>query len=216
MLNQKQILFSSKHMKKYNIATFLFTAEIFLISLLGTFVSDAQNFVRFSNKEGFNQNTINTIAQDRYGYLWFGTPNGLIKYDGYEFNTYTSQNKSDRNITSNYINHLFNDSNGVLWIGTHTGVNIYIPWLEKFYTVPLPVKLDISHIRSDNDNNIWFSGENKLYQCRLIDIENGVFELSENILKKHPNISSINEFSFTKEHQMLLATTTGIVKLDLT
>ena len=46
-------------------------------------------FQRFSNREGFNQNTITSIQKDKYGILWFGTPNGLIKYDGYEFYSYT-------------------------------------------------------------------------------------------------------------------------------
>jgi len=201
--------------KKYSLAKFLFAIEIIMIFMASTFVSDAQSFVKFSNQEGFNQNTINTIAQDRYGYLWFGTPNGLIKYDGYEFKTYTSQSKNEGNISSNYISDLFNDSKGVLWIGTHNGVNVYIPSLEKFYTVPLPSKFKISNIRSDNKENIWFTGENQLYQCKLVDVEKGVFEVSENILKKHSNISLINEFSFIGDQNVLLATTTGIRKLDL-
>ena len=119
-----------------------FISSIFLICfyLSSSFILSAQNFERFSNKEGFNQNTINAIEQDRYGYLWYGTPNGLIKYDGYEFKTYTTQSKTNGNLSSNFISSLVKDEQGVLWIGTNLGVNIYIPWLEKFYTVPLPKK----------------------------------------------------------------------------
>ena len=120
--------------------------KTFLLIFLYTVINlpsfaQTQTFERFSNKEGFNQNTINAIEQDRYGYLWYGTPNGLIKYDGYEFETYTTQSATNGNLSSNYISSLFKDYQGVLWIGTNLGVNIYIPWLEKFYTVPLSRKI---------------------------------------------------------------------------
>ncbi|MBP0904932.1 two-component regulator propeller domain-containing protein [Mariniflexile gromovii] len=170
----------------------------------------AQNFERFSNKEGFNQNTITSITQDKYGFLWFGTPNGLIKYDGYEFETYTTQSQTNGQISSNNIKSLYNDNNGVLWVGTNVGITIYIPWLEKFYQVPLLSKLDISHITSDDTGNIWFSGENKLHYCKLTDTKAGLFSVSDNLLTDYPNISTINSFNFIPNNKLLLATDSGI------
>ncbi|WP_165876092.1 hybrid sensor histidine kinase/response regulator transcription factor [Mariniflexile fucanivorans] len=170
----------------------------------------AQNFERFSNKEGFNQNTINAISQDRYGYLWFGTPNGLIKYDGYEFETYTSQTKTNGKISSNFITCLFNDSNGILWIGTNVGINVYIPWLEKFYTIPLTSKLNISKISSGPNGAIWFTGENKLYACVVTDVDKGVFKVSDNFLDSYTNVTAINQFSFTNKNSLILATANSL------
>ena len=179
------------------------------ISLSCTFL-EAQNFERFSNKEGFNQNTINTISQDRYGFLWFGTPNGLIKYDGYEFETFTTQSGTNGRITSNYITNLFNDSNGILWIGTNVGINIYVPWLEKFYTIPLTSKLHINDIRSGPNGAIWFAGGNKLYACIVKDITNGIFKVSANILESHANVPNINQFSFTDDNSLILGTSNSL------
>ncbi|MDO5969600.1 two-component regulator propeller domain-containing protein [Flavivirga aquimarina] len=175
----------------------------------------AQNFERFSNKEGFNQNTINVIEQDRYGFLWYGTPNGLIRYDGYEFKTYTTQSKTNGNLSSNYIFSLFKDEQGVLWIGTNLGVNIYIPWLEKFYTVPLSKKVSITHIESGPLGRIWFSGKNHLFVCELADIENGTFKVSENILKSSPEFPTINSFAFKDENTLILGTSTGLKNISL-
>lgn len=79
----------------------------FVISLFTQQVY-SQNFERISNKEGFNQNTVNAIAQDKYGYLWYATPNGLIRYDGYDFKTFTTQSNSEGAISSNNITYLFN------------------------------------------------------------------------------------------------------------
>lgn len=47
-------------------------AIIFFIVGLFSYTISAQKITRFSNKEGFNQNTINTISKDKYGFLWFG------------------------------------------------------------------------------------------------------------------------------------------------
>ena len=188
---------------------------ILFLFIIGNVSVFSQNFERFSNKEGFNQNTINAIAQDKYGFLWFGTPNGLIKYDGYEFQTYTTQSKTNGNISSNNITSLYSDSNGVLWIGTNVGINVYIPKLESFYTVPLQSKLEISNVSSGPNGNIWFSGENQLFYCKLERIETGVFNVSENLLKNSPNILTIKDFNFIDENELILATNTGLKKIAL-
>jgi len=175
----------------------------------------SQKFERFSNEEGFNQNTINSIAQDQFGYLWYGTPNGLIRYDGYEFKTFTTQSASNGNILSNDIKQLFNDDRGLLWIGTNLGLNVYIPSLEKFLTVPLDSRISINNIGSGPDGKIWFSGNNELYVCELKDIQNGVFMLSHNILKSQPNIPSLNGFYFNDKNSLILATSMGLWNLTL-
>ena len=94
-------------------------AIIFFIVGLFSYTISAQKITRFSNKEGFNQNTINTISKDKYGFLWFGTPNGLIRYDGYDFKTFSSQANYKERVESTNVKFLFNDDNGVLWIGTN-------------------------------------------------------------------------------------------------
>ncbi|MDE3742670.1 hybrid sensor histidine kinase/response regulator transcription factor [Maribacter polysaccharolyticus] len=197
------------------LATCILFLHLMLLSGSNSFLANAQNFDRFSNKEGFNQNTINTIAQDKYGFLWFGTPNGLIKYDGYEFETYTTQSKTNGSISSNNLTSLHSDYNGVLWIGTNVGMNLYIPWLETFYTVPLPSKLEVTHITSGSNGDLWFSGENQLYHCILKSAENGVLNVSKNLLKGYPNITSINDFGFIGDDELIVATTSGLKKIEL-
>lgn len=64
--------------------------------------------------------------------MWYATPNGLIRYDGYDFETFATKSKSNGTISSNNITSLFNDNNGLLWIGTNIGINVYVPSLERF------------------------------------------------------------------------------------
>ncbi|SDM04221.1 hybrid sensor histidine kinase/response regulator transcription factor [Kriegella aquimaris] len=189
--------------------------EIAFLTLIISPAVYSQKFERFSNEEGFNQNTIYTIEQDQYGYLWYGTPNGLIRYDGYEFKTYTTQSDTDGHILSNYITRLYNDNNGILWIGTNLGLNVYIPSLEKFFTVPLPNKLHINTIASGLKGQIWFSGKNELYVCELKNIDDGIFNTSDNLLKLLPDFGSINDFSFRDDGSLLMATSKGLKLLKL-
>ena len=76
---------------------------IFIFGWLVSSLSWGQNFQRISNKEGFNQNTVNAIEIDKNGFIWFGTPNGLIKHDGYSFESYTSNLSFQANLSDNYI-----------------------------------------------------------------------------------------------------------------
>ncbi|MCD4747478.1 MAG: histidine kinase [Bacteroidales bacterium] len=70
-------------------------------------------------EKGLSQNWIYSIVQDSNGYMWFGTWDGLNKYDGYNFTIYNIEN----GLSNQTINTLFEDSHGVLWIGTENGLN---------------------------------------------------------------------------------------------
>lgn len=195
--------------------TLLFFMAIAIFALIAPYSLYSQKFERFSNNEGFNQNTINTIEHDLYGFLWYGTPNGLIRYDGYEFKTYTTQSNSNGTLLSNDIKQLYKDDEGLLWIGTILGLNVYIPSLEKFLTVPLDRRISISRISSGPDGKIWFSDENELYVCQLTDIQNGVFRVSHNILEPYPEVPILNDFSFRDGNSLVLASAGGLWNLSL-
>jgi ligand-binding sensor domain-containing protein len=73
-------------------------------------------------EDGLSQSTILTILQDKKGYMWFGTGNGLNKFDGYSFVVYSNIIDDQTSISSNAITSIFEDSRGILWIGTVDGV----------------------------------------------------------------------------------------------
>ncbi|MFW5804498.1 MAG: ligand-binding sensor domain-containing protein, partial [bacterium] len=172
-------------------------------------------FEHFSNKEGFNQNTITDIEQDKYGFLWFATPNGLIKYDGYDFISYTNNPGNLNSISNNNIQRLAQDQYGNLWIGTFEGVNVYIPQYEKFLAVPFTKNILISSISIGSKGNVWISGDDELYICELekkgTDFS---FKISDNLLKTVPDISTIVDFCFINENNILVAHTDGLTHLE--
>jgi len=172
-------------------------------------------FERFSNNEGFNQNTIYAIEQDVYGILWFGTPNGLYRYDGYEFEGFTCHMQSDLSITNNFITCLHTDSLGLLWIGTREGVNVYIPWLEKFVTVPELADLNITYIHSDYQGRVWIGGKQELYVCcTSVDKNDVSFNVSQNFYSVINQQGEIVKFDFLEDDYFLLLSSSGLYAVE--
>jgi two-component system, sensor histidine kinase ChiS len=90
-------------------------------------------FTTLTKENGLSQNSIYCIIQDKKGFLWIGTEDGLNRYDGYQFKIFRN-NKSDPNSLSyNYVRSIFEDFDGNLWIGTNGGgLNKYDPKTERF------------------------------------------------------------------------------------
>ncbi|UCF65461.1 MAG: hypothetical protein JSW33_06420 [bacterium] len=72
-------------------------------------------------EDGLSQSTILAITQDKEGFLWLGTQEGLNRYDGYEFKIFKTDPYSESSISDNWITALEVDRNGNLWIGTSAG-----------------------------------------------------------------------------------------------
>ena len=86
----------------------------------------------FCMKEGFPGFAVRAIVQDKHNTIWFGTDHGLIKYDGAQFTTYTTEN----GLTHDDIWSVIIDRDGLLWIGTFGGVSRFDG--KTFTAFPLP------------------------------------------------------------------------------
>ncbi|MGS2762184.1 two-component regulator propeller domain-containing protein [Sinomicrobium sp. M5D2P9] len=89
-------------------------------------------FENLSTTEGLSSSTCTEIFQDRDGFLWFGTIDGLNKYDGYTFTVYRPVLNDRNSISSNRVNAITEDGQGRLWIGTSNGLNVLDKHTEKF------------------------------------------------------------------------------------
>lgn len=100
---------------------------ILLIALVGgEAIASADNirFERFSASAGLSQQTITSIFQDSRGYMWFGTQEGLNKYDGIKFTVYQPKYNDPHAMSSGWALSISEDNNGDIWIGTRDGVNV--------------------------------------------------------------------------------------------
>lgn len=94
------------------------------------------NFESLGFDDGLAANDIRALLQDRFGFIWIGTVDGLDRYDGYTFTHYKHKPFDATSLTANAITALFEDSGGTLWIGTVNGLcrmNIAERAAERFY-----------------------------------------------------------------------------------
>ncbi|MEX0289217.1 MAG: two-component regulator propeller domain-containing protein [Flavobacteriaceae bacterium] len=90
-------------------------------------------FERISTDDGLSQSDINCIYQDHQGFMWFGTHDGLNKYDGYDFSVFNPDKNNPGSVSSNLIFKIEGDNNGNLWIGTTgSGLNFFDRSTGKF------------------------------------------------------------------------------------
>jgi signal transduction histidine kinase/ligand-binding sensor domain-containing protein len=78
-------------------------------------------FERLSLEQGLSQSSVFSITQDRKGFMWFATQDGLNKYDGYSFTHYEHEDDDSSSLSDNYVTVLLDDHTGTLWAGTRGG-----------------------------------------------------------------------------------------------
>ncbi|MFT4787085.1 MAG: ligand-binding sensor domain-containing protein [Cyclobacteriaceae bacterium] len=93
-------------------------------------------FHRIGLKEGLPDKQVTVIVEDDRGFMWIGTRNGLVRFDGQNFITFRNGLDSC-SLSNNYIMDLAFDPSGILWIATHQGLNRFDPANECFEKIPL-------------------------------------------------------------------------------
>src|SRR5258705_6834610 len=101
---------------RYSIFVFLQTIGLYAFS-------QKQNikFEHLGTEQGLSQSNVICILQDSQGFIWFGTRDGLNKYDGYKFTVYKNKADDKKSISNNYIQAIKESKNGYLWIATRGG-----------------------------------------------------------------------------------------------
>lgn len=94
---------------------------IFSIIFIQNLYSQNIEFEHLSLRDGLSQSSVTCIEQDSLGFLWFGTYNGLNRFDGYNFKIYLTDPKNQLSISHNFIRCSYVDGHGTLWIGTWGG-----------------------------------------------------------------------------------------------
>ncbi|MBX7150848.1 histidine kinase [bacterium] len=102
-----------------------FTSFCLLFVLNSAVIAQRHNFhfQRLGIDDGLSQSTVRCILQDRKGFMWFGTANGLNRYDGYSLTIYKHNPMDSTSLSNDLISALYEDNDGVLWVGTNEGLN---------------------------------------------------------------------------------------------
>ncbi|MDY0081876.1 MAG: two-component regulator propeller domain-containing protein [Ignavibacteriaceae bacterium] len=175
------------------------------------------SFGQISAQKELSNRFVNCLIQDRTGFIWFGTDDGLNRFDGYEIKVHRNNPEDAFSISENIIWALCEDHSGNLWIGTKSGgLNKYDYRTNKFQHWNLESvksdKISITYIFEDSEHRIWIGTyRNGIYR---FDPEQNKFEHWQNT-SDNPNLISDNFITSIIEDQDLniwIATYTGLDK----
>ncbi|WDF53985.1 ligand-binding sensor domain-containing protein [Mucilaginibacter sp. KACC 22063] len=143
---------------------YFLTLIIVLITLSPKAKGQSYSFTHYQVENGLSNNAVLCSLQDKYGFMWFGTKDGLNRFDGYTFKVFrNTQGKADT-IGSNIIYCLYQDHNGKLWIGTDRGIYQYNALTESFTYFKPGTDNEIRDITEDHKGNLWFIAGTVLYK----------------------------------------------------
>ncbi len=172
------------------------------------------HFEHIGSEDGMSNENVTAILQDNKGYIWFGTMDGLNKYDGYSFKKYKFDPFDSSSLSQNTIYTIWEDENeGSIWVGTYEGLCRFDRRTEKFTRFkPNPgAKFsdpNITSINEDRDGVMWvgsFAGG----LCRF-DKQKGMF------LPDSFNILSVNCIYKDQAGTLWVGNSTGLHRINLT
>jgi len=183
---------------------------------------DNIQFEHLSVEDGLSSNTVISILQDSRGFMWFGTNNGLNRWDGYKFKIYTHNPVDSSSLSNDAISTLYEDTQGLMWVGTDYGLNKFNRDTENFTryvfnndSIDYPRQNVIWQIIEDNSGALWIATEYGL--CRL-DLATGKMERfipdTENP-KTLFNPNYVKSVCEIEKDRLLLGTRGGLISFEI-
>ncbi|MGV3639722.1 MAG: two-component regulator propeller domain-containing protein [Adhaeribacter sp.] len=114
-------------------------------------------FRNYTVSEGLSSNTVWTIAQDQQGYMWFGTKEGLTRFDGYQYKSFRFDKRNPASLGNNFIRKIFRFDDKTFWIGTEEGIYLLDLQKETFKLFAGLGRVFVHDIHRDQDGMIWIA-----------------------------------------------------------
>ena len=184
--------------------TIFLSALIFILSI--GIQAQSPHFKNYNVAKGKKNYSVNTIFQDHFGYVWFGTSEGLIRYDGINYLTYTI----DKNLANNDITAICQDDENKIWIGHKNGkISIlHNDTIKQFNLLDSILTEPISQILFTK-NSIW-----------ICSLGNGLFKITGKTITRYNSESEfgddyIYDIDIDKSGNLWIGSDIGILYLDV-
>ena len=119
-------------------------------------------FRRFGTEHGLSQASGWSVVQDRHGFVWIGTQDGLNRFDGNEFRVYRHDPAAPDSLAGNRISALAIDHDGTLWVASNGGLSRYLAELDRFETIPVAAEEaaagELRALHVDAQGVLWVGG----------------------------------------------------------
>ncbi|MVN20262.1 two-component regulator propeller domain-containing protein [Mucilaginibacter arboris] len=172
---------------KKNICVSIFTLLLLQFFLLKKARANEVPVQFLGIEKGLSNNNVTCIFKDHYGFMWFGTFQGLNRYDGYDFKVFKNKLDDTTSLANNYVSAIAEDGNNNIWVGTQRGISIYSNLTANFSSlyyrpyraaVNLKVTSYINSVKPDAKGDLFIAtretgllickkGSNKAFQVPL-------------------------------------------------
>jgi len=183
---------------------------------------------------GLSQNMVVAICEDQQGFMWFGTKDGLNRFDGHSFVIYRNNPDNPHSLSDNEVSAIYEDKAQNLWIGTNPGrLNYFDRKTSRFYVLPdIDINLTVSRsrniidIKEDQNGDIWVASYNALSRIIIKDKKIGLHPDAKGIkgqykvetfLKARRNgtdIIGVNEFTMSSNGLLYVIMGDGLYRSE--
>ena len=164
--------------------------------------SQQPRFTHITMEHGLSDRRVTSIIQDSAGFMWFGTTNGLNRYDGYNIVDFRNVTTDTNSLSGNYVTGLYEDRAGTLWIGTRSGLNAFDRRTEQFsryaHDEANATSLGnniVTSLYEDREGALWIGTLGGLYR---LDRATGIFTRYSH---DPDNLQSLSDFAVWDLHQ---------------
>ncbi|HEY0109199.1 MAG TPA: two-component regulator propeller domain-containing protein, partial [Fibrella sp.] len=143
-----------------------------------TLFAQLKGWQELTISDGLSQGMIFDLAQDKQGFIWVATKDGLNRYDGHNFTVFTHDTHNAYSLSDNNCSALLVDRRGWLWVGTlNQGLNLFDPRSQRFYHLdirdqasPNTANYVVNYLYEDPEGTIWVNANyDKLIKIHLSD-----------------------------------------------
>ena len=186
----------------------------------------AQNHIIFHHltvEEGLSQSSVTCILQDAQGFMWFGTMDGLNRYDGYNIKVFKNNPSDTTSLSNNFVMGLYEDTSGNMYVETQAGFQKYNPLKESF-THFNKSKLNLSDVKintvkaffADNNGVQWIGGLGSSTGLKRLDKKTGKEIIYKHDPKNPYSLSDDKVFSIFRDRSgnLWVGTANGLDKLN--
>ncbi len=189
----------------------IFISFISIVITLNLHASNQYYFRHYNIENGLSNNTVLCSIQDKMGFIWFGTRDGLNRFDGNQFKNFMYDPENPNSLINNFITALAEDNEGLIWIGTSDGICYYNPHKETFGRIQntdITITKAITDIKIDAKDNIWVTSYSGIFR----------YNKKENKLINYPQYKYFNpsKICITSSENVWISSDNGnIYRYDL-
>ncbi|MEJ2053068.1 MAG: two-component regulator propeller domain-containing protein, partial [Calditrichaceae bacterium] len=213
---------SNNTKSSYSFFYSIFTIAVFILFTIQNIFCQIENinFQHLTTKDGLSQSSVVSIIQDTMGFMWFGTYDGLNRYDGHKFKIYRSDPRDPHSLSLNQVTSFLKDRLGRLWVGTVGGLNLYNAGKDQFIQFTSdslrPESLSSNMIQNmvqDNYGNIWISTYGG--GVNVLTADSWINDSTMNLSEIHPeNVKFIHYLHDSEDPNSLASNNATAVFMD--